>query len=69
MHVLITISSSEPEIKWNAVRFGNFLLEQGEDVTIFLNGPGVALTAGESEQYPIGQQAKVFSLNEGTLVG
>lgn len=69
MQVLITISSTDPEIKWNAVRFGNFLLEQGDDVTIFLNGPGVDLLQGDSEQYPIAQQAKVFTLNEGVLHG
>lgn len=69
MQILITISSPEPEIKWNAVRFGNYLLEQGEDVTIFLNGPGVDLLKGDCAQYPIAEQAKVFTLNEGVLHG
>ncbi len=39
MQILIILSSNDPEIKWNAVRFGNFLLTEGEEVTIFLNGP------------------------------
>lgn len=67
MQVLITLSSADPEIKWNAVRYGNFLLEQEEDVTIFLNGPAVDLMAGENEQFPIAQQAKIFTLSEGVL--
>ena len=51
MQILIVLSSPEPEIKWNAVRFGNFLLNEGEDVTIFLNGPAVDLTAGDSATF------------------
>ncbi len=67
MQILIVLSSPDPEIKWNAVRFGNFLLTEGEDVTIFLNGPAVNLYAGESPAFPIAEQAKLFSLSEGVL--
>ncbi|NCC26349.1 MAG: sulfur reduction protein DsrE [Deltaproteobacteria bacterium] len=67
MQILIVLSSSDPEIKWNAVRFGNFLLNEGEDVTIFLNGGGVDLYHGDSERYPIAEQAKLFALSEGVL--
>lgn len=68
MQILITLSSNDPEIKWNAVRYGNFLLEKGEDVTIFLNGSGVDLMEGNSAEFPIAEQAKVFTLSEGVLV-
>lgn len=68
MQVLITLSSPDPEIKWNAVRFGNFLLNAGEDVTLFLNGPGVNLMDGDSPDFPIAEQAHVFTLSEGVLV-
>lgn len=67
MQILIILSSNSPEIKWNAVRFGNFLLNAGEEVTIFLNGPGVDLYEGESEQFPIAEEAKLFALSEGML--
>ncbi len=67
MQVLLILSSNDPEIKWNAVRFGNFLLEQGEDVTLFLNGPGVDLYAGDSATFPIAEETKVFSLSDGVL--
>ncbi|MUM78018.1 sulfur reduction protein DsrE [Pseudodesulfovibrio sp. F-1] len=68
MQILITLTSTDPEVKWNAVRYGNFLLNAGEDVTLFLNGPAVDLAAGDSNRFPIAEQAKVFSLSEGVLV-
>ena len=69
MRMLIILSSGNPEIKWNAIRFGNFLLEKGEDVTIFLNGAAVDYAAGDSPRFPLREQAKLFSLSEGVLVG
>jgi uncharacterized protein involved in oxidation of intracellular sulfur len=68
MQVLIILSSNDPEVKWNTVRFGNFLLNEGEDVTLFLNAGAVDLYAGDSEMFPIVEQAKVFALSEGVLV-
>jgi uncharacterized protein involved in oxidation of intracellular sulfur len=68
MRVLIILSSNDPEIRWNAIRFGNFLLNQDEEVTIFLNGAAVDYSAGDSERFPIIEQAKLFSLSEGVLV-
>ncbi len=67
MQILIILSSDSPEIKWNAVRFGNFLLNADDEVIIFLNGPGVDLYAGDSEQFPIAEEAKLFALSEGIL--
>jgi uncharacterized protein involved in oxidation of intracellular sulfur len=68
MQILMVLSNPDPEIKWNTMRWGNFLLNQGEEVTIFLNGPAVDLLEGDREQLPIAQEAKVFSLSEGVLV-
>jgi uncharacterized protein involved in oxidation of intracellular sulfur len=67
MQILIVLSSQDPEIKWNAVRFGNFLLNEGDEVTIFLNGSAVDLLSGDSQQFPIAEQAKLFTLSEGVL--
>lgn len=68
MNVLLMINTSDPELKWNAVRFGNFLLNEGDDVHIFLNGSGVDLYNGDSETFPIGEQTKIFCLSEGVLL-
>ncbi len=67
MQILIVLSSADPEIKWNAVRLGNFLLNKGEEVTIFLNGPAVDLAAGDSDRFPIASEAKLFGLSDGKL--
>jgi uncharacterized protein involved in oxidation of intracellular sulfur len=67
MQILIIISTDNPEVQWNAFRFGNMALEQGDEVSIFLNGPAVAFAKGDSLQYPLLEQAKVFSLSEGNL--
>uniref|UniRef100_A0A7C5AN10 Sulfur reduction protein DsrE n=1 Tax=Desulfobacca acetoxidans TaxID=60893 RepID=A0A7C5AN10_9BACT len=69
MRVLIVLSNPDPEIKWNALRFGNFLLNEGEEVTIFLNGPATDLYTGDSSRFPIAEQAKLFALSEGLLYG
>jgi uncharacterized protein involved in oxidation of intracellular sulfur len=66
-HALI-ISQSEPEIIWNAFRFANLMLNNDDEVTIFLNGPAVRYLEGDSETFPIKEQAKVFTLSEGTLL-
>jgi uncharacterized protein involved in oxidation of intracellular sulfur len=69
VHILMIISSADPEIKWNAVRLGNHLLNEGDEVTIFLNGPAVDLLQGDRDKFPIAEQAKLFTLSEGVLVG
>lgn len=67
MHVLLIVSSKDPEIKWNAVRFGNVLLNEGEDVSLFLNGPASAFYDGDCDALPIREQLKMFVLSEGDL--
>jgi uncharacterized protein involved in oxidation of intracellular sulfur len=67
MRLLIIISSANPEVQWNAFRFGNLALNEGDDVAIFLNGPAVNLKKGDSPEYPLLEQAKLFSLSEGQL--
>ena len=67
MNVLLMINSDNPELKWNAVRFGNALLEAGDDVVIFLNGPAAAWYEGDSEAFPIRDLTKTFCLSEGVL--
>ncbi len=69
MQMLIILSSPDPEIRWNAFRLGNLMLEEGDDVTMFLNGPAVAYAKDESPALPIAEQAKLFALSEGALYG
>jgi len=67
MRLLIILSSANPEVQWNAFRFGNMALNEGDDVSIFLNGPAVNLRKGDSTEFPLLEQAKVFTLSEGRL--
>ncbi len=67
MQMLIVLSSADPEIQYNALRLGNHMLNQGDDVTVFLNGPAVDLYSGDSDAFPIAEQAKLFTLSEGVL--
>jgi uncharacterized protein involved in oxidation of intracellular sulfur len=68
MQILVVVSSSDPEVKWNALRFSNLLLNEGEEVTVFLNGPAVDLAAGETGRLDLSTQAKLFGLSEGVLL-
>jgi uncharacterized protein involved in oxidation of intracellular sulfur len=61
------ICQNTPEVIWNAFRLGNMMLEGMEDVSIFFNGPGVKYEESDSEQFPLKQLAKVFTLSEGQL--
>lgn len=67
MQVLVVLTSPDPEVKWNAVRLGNFLLNEGEEVTLFLNGPAVDVAKGDSDVFPVAEQVKLFTLSEGVL--
>lgn len=68
MQMLVLLSSADPEVKWNALRFANLMLNEGDDVTVFLNGPAVDLGAGETERFDLAVQAKLFGLSEGVLL-
>lgn len=68
MQMLVLLSSADPEVKWNALRFANLMLNEGDDVTVFLNGPAVDLCAGEAERFDLATQAKLFGLSEGVLL-
>jgi uncharacterized protein involved in oxidation of intracellular sulfur len=68
MKVTLMACSDNPEILWNAFRLGNLMLEQMDDVTIFLNGPSVTYAALNSKQYPLTELAKLFTLSEGVLL-
>jgi len=67
MKVAMMICQETPEVIWNAFRLANMMLEGMEDVTIFLNGPSVKYEASDTEQFPLKELAKIFTLSEGEL--
>ncbi len=68
MNVAMILCQDNPEIIWNCFRLSNMMLEGMEEVTIFLNGPSVRYEALASEQFPLMDLAKLFTLSEGTLL-
>lgn len=68
MDVGMIVSTSDPEVQWNAFRLANLMLNEFDEVTIFLNGPAVEYLANDSDQYPLAELAKTFVLSEGVLL-
>ncbi|MCF8031118.1 MAG: sulfur reduction protein DsrE [Desulfohalobiaceae bacterium] len=68
MNNMIIVSQAEPEVLWNAFRFANLMLNNDDDVSIFLNGPAVRYLEGDSTTFPIKEQANIFTLSEGELL-
>lgn len=68
MKITIMACSAVPEVLWNAFRMGNMMLEKMDDVSIFLNGPSVGYASLTTEQYPLVELAKIFTLSEGALL-
>ena len=66
MKIGIVISTSEPELVWNAYRLGNYALNEGEQVRTFLLGRGVESEAG-SEKYNVKEQVIKFVSNGGEI--
>ncbi len=68
MKVTLIALQENPEILWNCFRLGNLMLEQGDDVTIFLNGPSVTYYSKTFNDFSINDLAKLFFLSEGKLL-
>lgn len=68
MENTLMVCSNDPEVVWNALRMGNLMLEQMDEVTIFLNGPAVRYASLASDAFPLVELAKLFTLSEGVLL-
>lgn len=68
MKITMIISNALPEVIWNSFRLANIMLEEDDDVSIFLNGPSVRYETLSSEAFPLSHLAKVFTLSEGVLL-
>ncbi len=68
MKTAFILCQETPEVIWNAFRLANMMLEGMEDVTIFFNGPSVKYESMNSEQFPLLELSKIFTLSEGVLL-
>ena len=60
MKIGIIVYSNDPETVWNAFRFGNYAVNEGETVRVFLLGKGVQSESIDSEQFQITEHMRSF---------
>ncbi|MBS3909522.1 MAG: DsrE family protein [Actinobacteria bacterium] len=58
MKIGIIISSNDPETVWNAFRYGEHAMRAGDEVKVFLTGPGVEAERIGTERFPITEMMK-----------
>jgi len=67
MKIGIIIYSDDPETVWNAFRFGNFALSEGDEVRAFLLGKGVECASLDTDRFKITEQMRKFVDNGGKI--
>lgn len=67
MKIGIIISQNDPETVWNAFRFGNFSLNKGHGVNIFLIGKGVEYEEINDKNFNIKELVKNFLKDGGRI--
>jgi len=63
----IVIYSNDPETVWNAFRFGNYALKEGETVQVFLIGKGVESESLDTGAFNITEQMRSFVEGGGAI--
>ena len=67
MKLGIVITSNHPETVWNALRLGNFSLNEHDQTQIFLMANGVEAENLSTDQFNVSEQMELFLANGGTL--
>ena len=60
MKVGVVISSNDPETVWNAFRFANFALSEGDQLKVFLIEKGVESENLDDERFNVPEQMRTF---------
>ncbi|MBI5204901.1 MAG: DsrE family protein [Nitrospirae bacterium] len=68
MKIGIVIYSNDTETVWNAFRYGNFAIKEGDEVKVFLTGKGVEAESLDTEKFSVTQQMKDFVKGGGTIL-
>lgn len=64
----IVISTNEPEVVWNAFRFGVTSLKADHEVKVFLLNKGVEAENIKDEKYNVKEQIDSFVENKGQIL-
>jgi len=67
MKVGLVIYSNDSETVWNAFRFGNFTLNQKDEVNVFLLAKGVESESLDTVKFKVTEQMKNFVGNGGKI--
>ena len=68
MKIGIVIGTNEPEIVWNAFRFGVTSLKANHEVRIFLMNKGVEIEEINDEKHNVKEQTDLFMQNKGQIL-
>ena len=60
MKLGIVIHSDDSETVWNAFRLGNFALQEGDKVKVFLLAKGVECEALDTDNFVVTEQMQTF---------
>jgi len=63
MKIGMVIYSNDPETVWNAFRFGNFAIGEGDSVKVFLLAKGVECETLNTDKFKVTDQIKRFVEN------
>jgi uncharacterized protein involved in oxidation of intracellular sulfur len=68
MKIGIVIYSNDAETVWNAFRFGNFALKEGDEVKVFLLAKGVESESLDSDQFKVAEQMRFLVDKGGSIL-
>ncbi len=68
MKIGIVIGTNEPEVVWNAFRFGVTALKANHQVKAFLMNKGVEIEENNDEKYNVKEQTDSFMQNKGQIL-
>ena len=67
MKIGMVIYSNDPETVWNAFRFGNFAIGEGDSVKVFLLAKGVESESLNTDKFKVTDMIKRFVENGGKI--
>ncbi len=67
MKIGIVVYSDESETVWNAFRFGNFALNEGDTAKVFLLARGVECESLDTDKFKVTEQMQTLVDNGGEI--
>ena len=67
MKIGIVVYSNDSETVWNAFRFANFALNEGDEINVFLLGKGVECESLDTDKFKVTEQMQTLVDNGGEI--